>query len=231
VTLCLVTDRRRLTTPDAPLEEARRCLLAQARHAVAARLDLIQLRERDLEAADLAAIARELVAATRGSATRLVVNDRLDVALACGADGVHLRADSITIAAVRRLAPRGFLVGRSVHRVDDAAEAGDADYLIAGTVFASQSKPSMRALLSIEGLRAIVSSVAVPVLAIGGITADRCDEVAAAGAAGVAAIEMFMAAGVATRAGDLRPCRATSLDDVVARVRSRFDSGADGSLT
>jgi thiamine-phosphate pyrophosphorylase len=221
---CLVTDRRRLITADTPLADARRCLVAQARHAVAAGIDLIQLRERDLEAADLAAVARDLLAVTRGSATRLVVNDRLDVALACGADGVHLRGDSIPVAAARRLAPEGFLVGRSVHGAGDAAEAAGADYVIAGTVFASKSKPSAQNLLGLDGLRAIVASVAAPLLAIGGVVAERCDEVAATGAAGIAAIEMFMAAKVGSGGNDTRSCRATPLVEVVDRARSRFDS-------
>jgi thiamine-phosphate pyrophosphorylase len=221
--VCLVTDRRRLTTADTSPADARRCLVAQARHAVAAGIHLIQLRERDLEGADLAALARDLLAVTRGSATRLVVNDRLDVALACAADGVHLRADSIPIVAARRLAPQGFLIGRSVHGADDAAEAAGADYVIAGTVFASKSKPAAQKLLGVDGLRAIVSSVAAPVLAIGGVVAERCDELAAAGAAGIAAIEMFMAAEVGPGGEDACSCRATPLVDIVTRARSRFD--------
>src|SRR6185436_6072105 len=178
MTICLVTDRRRLSGGRAALADARRCLVAQARHAVAAGIHLIQLRERDLEAADLAAVARDLLAVTRGSGTRLVVNDRLDVALACGADGIHLRGDSIPVAAARRLAPEGFLIGRSVHGVDDADRAAGADYLIAGTVFPTASKPASQPLLGLEGLRTIVSAAQVPVLAIGGITEAVCDEVA-----------------------------------------------------
>ena len=83
----------------------RRSLLAQARRAVDAGVDLIQVRERDLEAASLAALVADIVAIARGTPTRVVVNDRLDVALACGADGVHLRGDSIPVEAARRLAP------------------------------------------------------------------------------------------------------------------------------
>ena len=221
--VCLVTDRRRLTTVETPLADARRCLVAQARHAVAAGIHLIQLRERDLEAADLAAVARDLLAVTRGSGTRLVVNDRLDVALACGADGVHLRGDSIPVVAARRLTPQGFLIGRSVHSVDDAAEAVGADYVIAGTVFTSRSKASAHQLLGLDGLRAIVAAVATPVLAIGGVVAERCDELAATGAAGIAAIEMFMAAEVGAAGEGTRSCRAIPLADVVDRARSRFD--------
>jgi thiamine-phosphate pyrophosphorylase len=162
------------------------------RFAVDAGVDLIQVRERDLEAAALAGCVTDLLTVTRGTATRIVVNDRLDVALACGADGVHLRADSVAIAAARRLAPLGFLVGRSVHTASEAADASDADYLIAGTVFPSPSKGLGHRLLGVDGLRAVVLASAVPVLAIGGISLDHLDSVAATGAAGVAAIGLFM---------------------------------------
>ena len=133
------------------------------------------------------------MAVSRGTATRVVVNDRLDVALACGADGVHLRGDSFAVADARRLAPEGFLVGRSVHTPEEAVAGGGADYLIAGTVFPSASKPTGRAFLNVSGLRAIVAAVQVPVLAIGGITEAGAGRVAAAGAAGVAAIGLFTA--------------------------------------
>jgi thiamine-phosphate diphosphorylase len=221
MTFCLVTDRRRVAGANATLADARRCLVAQARHAVAVGIHLIQLRERDLEAADLAEVTRDLLGVTRGTSTRVVVNDRLDVALACGADGVHLRGDSIPIGDARRIAPEGFLVGRSIRSPFEAAQAAGADYLIAGTVFATRSKPAAQTLLGLDGLRAIVSAASVPVLAIGGIGVKRCDGVAGAGAAGIAAIGLFMAA---EADADGRTCRAIPLADIVERVRARFDS-------
>jgi thiamine-phosphate diphosphorylase len=221
--LCLVTDRRRLAPADAPLDASRRCLVAQARHAADARVDLIQVRERDLEAAELAALVADLLAVTRGTPTRVVVNDRLDVALACSADGVHLRGDSIAVEAARRLAPEGFLIGRSVHRAEEAAQTAGADYVIAGTVFPSESKSAGQAVLGLDGLRAIVAAVRVPVLAIGGVTEDRFDQVAAAGAGGVAAIGLFMAAGASGRDVDRSSCRAIPLAGVVERARAQFD--------
>jgi thiamine-phosphate pyrophosphorylase len=223
VTICLVTDSRRLAGAGAAHSERRRCLLAQARFAVDAGVDLIQVRERDLEAAALAGWVSELLAVARGSATRIVVNDRLDVALACGADGVHLRADSMAVGAARRLAPLGFLVGRSVHTPNEAVDASDADYLIAGTVFPSQSKDLAHRVLGVDGLRAMVVAASVPVLAIGGISLGRLDAVAATGAAGVAAIGLFMQP---TGAPDDSPrgCAAIDLRAVVAGIRTRFDS-------
>ena len=189
---CLVTDRRRLSGTGASVDRARTLLLAQLGEAVAAGVDLIQVRERDLDAADLAALARDVVSLARGSRTRVVVNDRLDVALACGAGGVHLRGDSIPASHARRIAPPGFLIGRSVHAVDEVPATEGCDYLIAGTVFSSRSKERGAPLLGLEGLRAIVRAARVPVLAIGGVTPDRFDEITVAGAAGVAGIGLFL---------------------------------------
>jgi len=192
VTRCLVTDRRRLCPDADSFAAARRCLVEQARRAAGVGVDLIHIRERDLGGASLAALVSDLVAVTRGSTTRVVVNDRIDVALVSGADGVHLRGDSVSVVAARRLLPPPLLVGRSVHTVQEASAASDADYLIAGTVFPSAAKPGAAELLGLDGLRAIVSASAVPVLAIGGITPDRIAEVLAAGAAGIAAIGLFI---------------------------------------
>jgi thiamine-phosphate diphosphorylase len=212
-----VTDRRRLGT-DATRAGLRRCLLQQVRHAVDAGVDVLQVRERDLEAAELAALVSAVLAVAEGSSCRVVVNDRLDVALACGAAGVHLRGDSLPPSAVRAVAPAGFLVGRSVRDAGEAlAAAPHVDYLIAGTIFPSASKPSADALLGTAGLAAIARAVPVPVLAIGGVTAGRVGEIAAAGAAGVAAIGLFMGApGL--------ECRAVPLRELVAGLRDRFDT-------
>jgi thiamine-phosphate pyrophosphorylase len=220
VTLCLVTDRRRLVPPDAPEPVAIRCLLTALHHAIEAGVDLIQVRERDLEARVLAGLVREIVAAAQGTATRVVVNDRLDVAMACGADGVHLRRTSIGVASVRQIAPPPFIVGRSVHSRDDVAALAGADYAIAGTVFRSASKPDEHRLLGLEGLRELAATAPCPVLAIGGVTVARVDEIAASGAAGVAAIGLFMHDDDPAGGG----CRARPLKDLVARLRRRFDT-------
>jgi thiamine-phosphate pyrophosphorylase len=205
VTLCLVTDRRR------------RSVVEQCRDAVQAGVDLIQVRERDLEAAALSALVAELVRLTRATKTRVVVNERLDVALASGADGVHLRGDSIPAARARSIAPAGFLIGRSVRDAAGAVEAAaGTDYLIAGTVFPSSSKTGLQVYLGLHGLAAIVRSVPVPVLAIGGVSLDGIGPVAEAGAAGVAAIGLFLEEGV-------------RLGAVVREARLRFDSARAAS--
>jgi len=174
---------------------------------------MIQVRERGVDGGPLALLVAELVRLTRGTATRVVVNDRLDVALACGADGVHLRGDSIPSESARSIAPLGFLIGRSVHDEREAKTAAETvDYLIAGTVFPTSSKPGLTEWLGLEGLARICRAVAVPVLAIGGITAERVPSIAAAGAAGIAGIGLFADAN--------RP-----LTDVVADARAAWTTG------
>ncbi len=198
--LCLVTDRHR------------RPVLDHCRDAVRAGVDLIQLREPGLEALALLSLATRLVDMTRHTPTRVVVNDRLDVAVASGAHGVHLRGDSIAPARARSMVPAGFLIGRSVHGAEEAAVAArGADYCIAGTVFPTPSKPGLRQPLGLEGLQAIVRAVPVPVLAIGGVSMERIEAVAATGAAGMAAIGLFDA-------------EAEDLVAVVREARRRFDS-------
>ena len=215
--LCLVTDTGRLC-PRASFDEARRALVTQARHGVEAGIDLIQIRERHLPAAELASLVSAILDVARGSATRVVVNDRLDVALACGAAGVHLPTDSLRASRVRTIAPAGFLVGQSVHGLDEARRIGpEADYVIAGTVFPSMSKPPGHRVLDLVTLTAIVCAVSVPVLAIGGVTLERIPRIAETGAAGLAAIGLFMD-GQADA-----PCRAMPLVEVAAAARRGFD--------
>jgi thiamine-phosphate diphosphorylase len=210
-----VTDRRRLCPGDA----WRDCLLRQIRFAVEAEVDVVQIRERDLATAELVALVRDSVLLASGSLTRVVVNDRLDVALAGGAAGVHLRGDSIPPAAVRAMVPPGFVVGQSVRDAESAiAAAPYVDYLIAGTVWPSESKDAAAALLGEEGLGRISRSVTRPVVAIGGIDRGRLGAVARSGAAGAAGIGLFMGA----PGGGAPPgCRAISLSHVVRDARPR----------
>jgi thiamine-phosphate diphosphorylase len=199
VILCLVTDRRR------------RPVLDHCRDAVRAGVDLIQIRELDLEASALLSLAAGVADMARDTPTRVVVNDRVDVAIAAGAHGVHLRGDSIPPDRARSMMPAGFLIGRSVHGADEAVLAAlAADYVMAGTVFPTPSKPGLRHHLGLAGLAAIVRAVQVPVLAIGGVTMERIGAVAATGAAGIAAIGLFDA-------------QAADLAGVVREARRQFD--------
>lgn len=191
--LCLVTDRRRLGAALglAPAEWVD-ALRAQVFAAAAAGVDLVQVREPDLEAAQLTRLMRTLLADNRHTATRLLVNDRLDVALAAGAAGVHLKQRSFTTTVARTVAPLGFLIGRSVHNPATTVSDGIADYLIAGTVLPTVSKaPGF--YLGWNGLTEVVKAAGGrPVLAIGGIDLPSIPFVAASGAAGLAAIGAFV---------------------------------------
>ncbi len=191
--LCLVTDRRRLGTAlGLAASEWVDALRAQVLAAASAGVDLVQVREPDVEAAALARLVSVLVADTRQTATRILVNDRLDVALAAGAAGVHLKERSFSVAAARGLAPPGFMVGRSIHTASTAVSAGMADYLIAGTVLPTVSKTSA-VCLGWAGLSEVVKAAGGrPVLAIGGIDLPSIPFVAVSGAAGVAAIGAFI---------------------------------------
>ena len=214
-----MTDRRRIAGAGADFDAQRRCLLTQVSFAVEAGIDVLQIRERDLEAGPLFELTVEAVGIARGFRTRIVVNDRLDVAMAAGADGVHLREDSVGAEAVRRVAPAGFLIGRSVHTAEDAAYLGrTVDYLIAGTVWSTASKPPSHPLLGPVGLAALVRQAKVPVMAIGGVTLERLEAVAGAGAAGVAAIGLFIQQG--TSADTSVVCGAVPLHDLARRVRA-----------
>jgi thiamine-phosphate diphosphorylase len=185
--ICLVTDRRRL--PGGSEEVLIEAVAAASRAGV----HLIQIRERDLDARALTRIVTAAVAVVRGTSSRILVNDRIDVALSAGAHGVHLRGDSVPATRVREIVPRGFLVGRSVHsreQAERATEAGGLDYLMFGTVFDTASKPGVTGSGS-EALAAIAGATPLPVLAIGGITVSRMSTVAGAGAAGFAGIGLF----------------------------------------
>jgi thiamine-phosphate diphosphorylase len=171
-------------------------LLAQLEGAVAGGVDLVQIRELDLEAGELAALVRDALRIAEGSSTRVIVNDRLDVAVSTGAHGVHLRERSFAAEPIRRRWPQ-LIMGRSVHSTATATHAGPVDYLIAGTVFASESKPAASATIGVEGLERIVGAAAgVAVLAIGGVTIERVGLLRRAGAHGLAAIGAFIPDGL-----------------------------------
>lgn len=216
--ICLVTDRHRLRPAGTD------SLVRLASRAAAAGVDIIQVRERTLDDRQLAGLVRALVEALGSTPARVVVNDRTDIALATRAHGVHLRADSINAVRVRALAPTGFLIGQSVHRRSEAVAAARSgvDYIVAGTVYPTASKPETSPLLGLEGLRDLVQAVDVPVLAIGGVVADKVWDLAASGAAGVAAIGLF--ADVPTDANDADLDK--TLRELVARLRAPFQHQA-----
>jgi len=184
--LALVTDRSALG--GLSLEEA----VAQAIQGGA---NLVQLREKDLPAADLLALAEKLRAATRLRRVLFLVNDRLDVALACSAEGVHLPERGLPVAFARRLAGEGFIIGRSVHSVAEAvrAQREGADYVQVGSMFASRSHPDQPPA-GLGLLEAVAAAVTIPILAVGGITAANVGDVMRAGASGAAVISAILGA-------------------------------------
>lgn len=192
--VCLVTDRRRLS-PDArtPADEIAR-LESWLDEAIGA-VDLIQIRERDLDGARLLSLAARLAQGSRGSPTRVVINDRADVALAAGLDGVHMRADGPRIERVRSLGRPSWIVGRSVHSLEEVRAHTSADYLLFGTVFPTASKRPEAPARGLDALSAAVEATDRPVLAIGGITPTRATACFHAGASGVAAISLFFPEG------------------------------------
>lgn len=191
--LCLVTDRRRLgaaigARPGhwiAALEE-------QVRAAAQAGVDLIQVREPDLEAAELTALVRSVVRLADGTPARVLVNDRVDVAIAARASGVHLKESGFLPAEVRRKVGPGFLIGCSVHTTAAVAARQAADFLVAGTVLPTESKSAVD-YLNEAGLSEIVrSAMGQPVLGIGGLDLPSIPLLAASCAKGMAAVGAFI---------------------------------------
>lgn len=182
--LCLVTD----------LGRSRRPLAEQVVLAVEGGVDVVHLRARELPAGELLDLAVRLKERLAGRAL-LVVNDRVDVALACGAQGVHLGERALPVPAVRSVAGGGLLVGRSVHSVEGAvaAQAAGADYLTVGTIYPTASKPGV-AGSGTALLAEVARRVSIPFLAIGGVTADNAGACIEAGASGVAVIGALMEA-------------------------------------
>jgi thiamine-phosphate pyrophosphorylase len=195
--ICLVTDRK-LLTPDArTVRNELAALEGFLADAVEAGVDVIQLRERDLEAGQLRDLAARVGRRAADTRTRVLVNDRGDVARAAGADGVHLRADGPPVSRVRTLSSGRFIVGRSAHTIAEARAADDdgADYVLFGTVFPGGSKGGAPGNDRLLVLQEAARSARTPVVAIGGIDPGRAARCLQAGAAGVAAISIFLPEG------------------------------------
>ncbi|MBI2965534.1 MAG: thiamine phosphate synthase [Chloroflexi bacterium] len=159
--------------------------------AIRGGVNLVQLREKQMAAGELLVLAREIRKICRSRGALFYVNDRLDVALACDADGVQLGERSLPVDAVRSVAGTRLLIGRSVHSVEGAVAAGDADLLVLGTIYPSASHPGEPA--SGTGLiREVTHATSVPVVAIGGITPANAGAVMEAGASGVAVVGVIL---------------------------------------
>ena len=198
ILLYLITSRLAfLRSPEITYEDLPRLQLEAIDKAARAGCRLIQVREKDMGAKALAAFTRAAVERARPHGARVLVNDRLDVAMAAGADGVHLRASSIPAREVRDVAAKkgldDFLIGVSTHSAAEArsAEEGGADFIVCGPVYETPSKRDFGPPLGLERFTEILDAVGIPVLAIGGIDLSNYSEPLRRGAAGVAAISLF----------------------------------------
>jgi thiamine-phosphate pyrophosphorylase len=169
-------------------------LLRQVEAAVEARIELLQIREKEMRTNVLYQLVLDAAAITRGSATRLLVNDRADIASTAGADGVHLTTQSLPTEVVRRAFGPGFLLGVSTHSLEEATAASveGADFVVFGPVFETSSKGQYGEPLGLDSLKRVASRLSpFPILALGGIDVANVTACMRAGARGIAAIRML----------------------------------------
>ena len=166
-----------------------------AQQAALGGTNVIQLRDKTCSPLELLRAARDLRTITRKSGTLFIVNDRLDVAMLSGADGVHFGQDDMRVSTARQIAPPGFIIGVSVGTVEEAVRAGreGADYLALSPTFSTASKDDAGPGHGLERLREIRRAVSIPVVAIGGINRQNVRDVIAAGADGIAVISAVVA--------------------------------------
>jgi thiamine-phosphate diphosphorylase len=217
--LCLVTDRRRLAErAGRAASDALPLLVAQIEGAIRGGIDLVQIREHDLDTRLLSRLVRHALHLAEGTSARVIVNDRVDVAVATGAHGVHLRELSFSGRLIKQRWP-SLMIGRSVHSRDAMSRDAGVEYWIAGTVFPTESKPSGESM-GAEGLGRLVQAAgSTPVLAIGGITEATLPLIVASGATGVAAIGAFLPP---AGAGDL----VAAVEKRVETLRFAFDTAS-----
>ncbi len=207
--LYYITDRRQF--PGDGHEQERR-LLAKIAECAAAGVEYIQLREKDLETRALEELARKAMAALRGSRTKLLINGRTDVALACGAHGVHLPANDLSASEVRTIFARAGrsepVIGVSTHSASEvaSAEAHGASFAVFGPVFEKSGSANREGLEQLRQIchRTEAAQPPMPVWALGGITRENAYQCATAGAAGIAAVRLFQQNDVETVTKRLR---------------------------
>ena len=171
-------------------------LLESVDRQLQAGVDYLQIREKDLPGRQLFELTRAVLALPNPAGTRVMVNERADVAIAAGAAGVHLPADSVAPGEIRQIAPRGFVVAVSTHSLEEvrAAERAAVDFAVFGPVFATPSKNRWGPPQGLDALESVCRAVSLPVMAIGGITAENATACVERGASGIAGISMFQAA-------------------------------------
>jgi thiamine-phosphate pyrophosphorylase len=189
-------DELRLTLVTDRTQTRGRELVSVVGDCLAAGLPAVQVREKDLGAAELAFLCRRIRGLTRDTRALLIVNDRVDVALAVGADGVQRTSTSLTVEDIRAVADKRLRIGASIHSLPDAlqAELEGADWLVFGPVFDTPSKRMYGPPQGLDKLARVAAAVRIPVVAIGGVTPERVREVRRAGARGVAVVSSILAA-------------------------------------
>jgi thiamine-phosphate pyrophosphorylase len=183
LTVCYITDRRAL-----------KCALPrQIARALAAGVNLIQIREKDLSSRELYELSQSALSIENPARTRILLNERIDVARAAGAAGVHLPSNSLAPSRIRSITSPGFLVGVSCHSFDQVrrAESEGADYIVFGPVFPTSSKMKFGPPQGLPALEEAARAVKIPVLALGGITLRNAGRCLDRGAAGIAGISLF----------------------------------------
>ena len=194
-----------------PEDQQFAAILRLVEAAVAAQLPLFQIREKNLSARVLYELTTRAVEIAKGSCTRILVNDRSDIARTAGADGVHLTSQSLPVSVVRRMFGSELLIGVSTHSRAEAraAQVGGADFVVFGPVFETESKRAFGEPQGLDRLQEITRELeSFPVVAIGGITMDHVEDCFAAGAFGVAAIRLLS--------------EPEQISSVAASIRSKF---------
>lgn len=183
--LYLLTDRH---------QTLQRSLASVLTQAVEAGVRMVQIREKDLGTRDLISLVHRLLPVVKQKQGTVLLNDRIDLVIALGVDGVHLRADSLPVSTARRLLGDGYLIGISTHSVEEAriAEAEGADLIVLGPIFDTPSKRSYGTPLGVHVLDEACRTIRLPIFAIGGITSPRVPQVLSSGAYGVAVISSIL---------------------------------------
>ena len=218
--LYLCTDRALLGADN--ILAGNRLLLEAVEAAAAGGVTIVQLREKTLCSKDFFLLAKELLELCRSLNIPLIINDRLDIALAVGAAGVHLGQNDLPVAAARAICGRDFVIGASCHNQEQAikAEQEGADYIGAGAVFATGTKTDT-SVIGIQGLADIAACVKIPVIGIGGINKTNVGLVKNSGAAGAAVISAILSNMAASSINDIKSAASelrAILDQPVQRI-------------